>query len=135
MVFSNYKILKAVISFFLISYWSIFYVKYIAIREKGRGPIYYGIVIEEKLIDILDVTKNHLIFFTNMDYDLYINTFKHLNIMINNYIKTLEYNKDIKNILIINKNKEPNIFKQAMDSNEKNKWYKAYLKENNKLLK
>jgi len=52
-----------------------------------------------------------------------------------NYIKSIQYNKDIENILTINNNKEPNNFKQAMDSDEKDEWYKACLEENNELLK
>ena len=39
-----------------------------------------------------------------------------------------------KTILTINNNKEPNTFKQAMDSYEKDEWYKACLEENNELL-
>jgi hypothetical protein len=54
--------------------------------------------------------------------------------IISDYIKIIQYNKNIEYILTINNNREPNIFKQAMDSYKKDEWYKAYLEENNKLL-
>jgi len=56
------------------------------------------------------------------------------NTTISDHIKTIQYNKNIKYILTINNNKEPNTFKQAMDSYKKDKWYKACLEENNELL-
>jgi hypothetical protein len=56
------------------------------------------------------------------------------NITISDYIKIIQYNKNIKYIFIINNNKESNIFKQAIDSYKKDKWYKVCLEENNKLL-
>jgi hypothetical protein len=53
---------------------------------------------------------------------------------ISDHIKTIQYNKNIEYILIINNNKEPNTFKQAMDSYKKDEWYRVCLEENNELL-
>ena len=49
---------------------------------------------------------NNIINQMNKEYIYNIN-----NTTINNYIKPIQYNENIENILIINNDKEPNIFK------------------------